>query len=82
MKPALICASRCVAAALLLIGLSTQVSAAPVGMDLSLVAGHATTDKVHKLGTITRLEHTGEGTELVAHVHPELADEFVEYRQG
>ena len=52
MKPALICASRCVAAALLLIGLSTQVSAAPVGMDLSLVAGHATTDTVHKLGVV------------------------------
>lgn len=37
-------------------------------------------DKVHRLGTLQSAEHTGEGTMLVAHVHPELASEFVDYR--
>ena len=37
-------------------------------------------DKVHRLGTLQSAEHTGEGTLLVAHVHPELASEFAEYR--
>ena len=36
-------------------------------------------DKVHRLGTIDSLDHTNEGTELVAHVHPDLASEFTEY---
>ncbi|MCT1459090.1 GTPase HflX [Aestuariimicrobium sp. p3-SID1156] len=36
-------------------------------------------DKVHRLGTIDSLDHTNEGTELVAHVHPDLASDFAEY---
>lgn len=36
-------------------------------------------DKVHRLGTIDSLDHTNEGTELVAHVHPDLASDFTEY---
>ena len=36
-------------------------------------------DKVHRLGTIDSVDHTNEGTELVAHVHPDLANEFTEY---
>ncbi|MGA4668267.1 GTPase HflX [Propionibacteriaceae bacterium Y1923] len=36
-------------------------------------------DKVHRLGTLQSSEHTGEGTVVVAHVHPELASEFADY---
>ena len=39
-------------------------------------------DKVHRLGTLESADHTEEGTLLVAHVHPELADEFNDYLIG
>jgi GTP-binding protein HflX len=32
-------------------------------------------DRIHRLGTIVELEHTGEGTHVVAHLHPGLAAE-------
>ncbi|MGA4507634.1 GTPase HflX [Propionibacteriaceae bacterium G1746] len=36
-------------------------------------------DKAHRLGSLVSQQHTGEGTLLVAHVHPELAAEFSEF---
>ncbi|WP_257477420.1 GTPase HflX [Acidipropionibacterium jensenii] len=32
-------------------------------------------DRIHRLGTIVSLEHTGQGTHVVAHLHPGLAAE-------
>ncbi|MDN5976158.1 GTPase HflX [Acidipropionibacterium jensenii] len=32
-------------------------------------------DRIHRLGTIVSVEHTGEGTHVVAHLHPGLAAE-------
>ena len=39
-------------------------------------------DKVHQHGQFVTQEHTGEGTRIVAHVHPELAGEFAPYLEG
>ena len=39
-------------------------------------------DKIHRLGRLDSVDHTGDGTRVVAHVHPELASEFAEYLES